>query len=113
MSSSLTQFISLVDSTIRHRLARRNKRVNNIMLLNLDGGATVLFPYLMDQDPEAHAGSGWVTSLDWTPADLRFQVDRKVNDGKGFLCPRTLELSEVQGAKADTWRPRDSGSNMR
>jgi hypothetical protein len=56
------------------------------MLLNLDGGATALFPYLMDQDPEAHPGSGWFTSLDWTPGDLRFQVDRKVkvNGGKGL-----------------------------
>jgi hypothetical protein len=89
------------------------EQASQYMSLNLDGGATVLFPYLMDQDPETHPGSGWVTSLDWTPGDLRYQVDRKVNGGKGLLGLRTLELSEVQGATADTWRPNDGGSNMR
>jgi hypothetical protein len=83
------------------------------MLLDLEGRATVLFPYQMDQSPEAFDGNGWVSSLDWTPDTMRFQVDRKVNGGKEILGLRTLELSEVQSKDADTYRPRDGGQNMR
>jgi hypothetical protein len=84
------------------------------MMLDLDGGATVLFPYLMDQDPDSHPDAlGWVTSLDWTPGRIRFQVDRKTMAGKGLLGLRTLECSEVQGIDAETYRPRDGGQNMR
>jgi len=50
-------------------------------LLDLEGGATLLLPFCMDQDPEAHDGSGWVTSLDWSPGKFRFQLDRKVGSG--------------------------------
>lgn len=83
------------------------------MMLDLEGGATLLFPFQMDQDPAAFDGNGWVTSLDWTPGDIRFQVDRKVEGGKKLMGLRSLELSEVQGVDADTWRPRDGGKDMR
>jgi len=83
------------------------------MLLDLEGGATVLFPYKIDQDPEAHSGNGWVTSLDWTPGRIRFQVDRKVMGGVKLRRLRTLELSEVEGKEAEQWRPRDGGADMR
>ena len=89
------------------------EQAKNYMLIDLEGGASVLFPYLLDQDPEAHGGNGWVTSLDWTPRDIRYQVDRKVHGGPNLLGLRTLELSEVQGADADRYRPRDGGRNMR
>lgn len=79
------------------------------MMLELDGGATLLMPYLIDQDPSVHPDSGWVTSLDWTPGPIRFQVDRKINGGKGILGLRTLELSEVQSADAATYKPMDGG----
>ena len=89
------------------------EQASQYMMLELDGGATVLFPYLMDQDPDKYPDSGWVTSLDWTPGKIRFQVDRKVNGGKDILGLKTLELSEVQSADADTYRPKDGGQNMR
>jgi hypothetical protein len=83
------------------------------MLLDLEGQATVLFPYQMDQASGSFDGNGWVSSLDWTPGSMRFQVDRKVNGGKEILGLRTLELSEVQSKDAETYRPRDGGQNMR
>jgi hypothetical protein len=89
------------------------QQASQYLLLDLEGRATVLLPYLMDQDPEAHPDSGWVISLDWAPGMQRYQVDRKTNGGKGLLGLRTLELSEVQSADADTYRPRDGGRNMR
>lgn len=90
-----------------------DEQAQRYMLLDLEGRATVLFPYQMDQSPEAFDGNGWVSSLDWTPGTMRFQVDRKVNGGKDILGLRTLELSEVQSKDADTYRPRDGGQNMR
>ena len=90
------------------------EQAGQYMMLDLEGGATLLLPYLMDQDPDAHPDSlGWVTSLDWTPGEIRFQVDRKTNGGKDILGLRTLELSEVQSADAATYRPQDGGSDMR
>jgi hypothetical protein len=89
------------------------EQANQYLLLDLEGRATVLLPYLMDQDPEKHPDSGWVTSLDWTPGTQRYQLDRKTRGGKDLLGLRTLELSEVQSADADTYRPRDGGANMR
>jgi hypothetical protein len=89
------------------------QQAGQYMMLDLEGGATVLLPFLMDQDPDAHDGYGWVTSLDWTPGRLRYQVDRKVLGGKSILGLRTLELSEVQGKDAERYRPRDGGSDMR
>lgn len=83
------------------------------MLLDLEGQATVLFPYQMDQASGSFDGNGWVSSLDWSPGSMRFQVDRKVNGGKDILGLRTLELSEVQSKDAETYRPRDGGRNMR
>lgn len=83
------------------------------MMLDLEGHATVLFPYRLDQNPDAFDGSGWVTSLDWTPGALRYQADRKVNGGAALLGLRTLELSEVQNVDAETYRPRDGGQDMR
>jgi hypothetical protein len=55
------------------------------MDVDLEGGATIFFPYLMQQDPEAFDGYGWVTSLDWTPGRIRYQVDRKVREGAELL----------------------------
>jgi hypothetical protein len=89
------------------------EQASQYMLLDLEGGATILLPYLMDQDPSVHPDSGWVTSLDWTPGEFRFQIDRKIYGGKGILGLRSLELSEVQSADAATYRPRDGGSDMR
>ena len=62
---------------------------------------------------EAFEGNGWVTSFDWAPGTQRYQVDRKVQGGLGLRNLRTLELSEVQSADADQYRPRDGGSDMR
>jgi len=89
------------------------EQASQYLLLDLEGRATVLLPYLMDQDPEAHDGYGWVTTLDWTPGQQRYQLDRKTKSGKSILGLRTLELTEVQGADAATYRPRDGGENMR
>jgi hypothetical protein len=89
------------------------EQAGQYLLLDLEGGATLLLPFQMDQDPTLHDSSGWVTSLDWTPGKYRYQVDRKINGGKDILGLRTLELSQVQGADADTYRPRDGGSDMR
>lgn len=90
-----------------------DEQATRYMMLDLEGGATVLFPYLVDQDPDAFGGKGWVTSLDWTPGRIRYQVDRKVLGGTKLLGLRTLELSEVQGTDAATYRPKDGGQNMR
>jgi hypothetical protein len=92
---------------------KSEEQTGQYMLLDLDGRLSVLFPYLMDQDPNAHNGEGWVHSLDWTPGSMRYQVDRKVNGGADMLGLRTLELSEVQGIDAELYRPRDGGENMR
>lgn len=75
--------------------------------VDLEGGATLLFPYRLEQ----HGNNSWVTSLDWAPGDIRYQVDRKV-DGtvKGL---RTLEVCEVETEDADKYRPTDGGANMR
>jgi len=89
------------------------EQADQYMLLDLDGGATILFPHKIDQHPDAHSGNGWVTSLDWTPGRLRFQVDRKVMGGIKLLGLRTLELSEVEGKAAMQWRPTDGGEDMR
>jgi hypothetical protein len=90
-----------------------DEQAGQYMLLDLEGGATTLFPYVMDQDPAAFDGMGWVTSLDWTPGNIRYQVDRKVHGGEKLLGLRTLEVSEVQKGDADTYRPRDGGRDMR
>lgn len=92
---------------------RVEEQASQYMLLDLDGKASVLFPYIIDQDPVAHNGEGWVHTLDWTPGNMRYQVDRKVNSGVNLLGLRTLELSEVQSIDAETYRPRDGGQNMR
>jgi hypothetical protein len=90
------------------------EQAGQYLLLDLEGGATLLLPYQMDQDPTVHEEpTGWVTSLDWTPGKFRFQVDRKNHGGKDILGLRTLELSEVQAADSDTYRPADGGSDMR
>lgn len=89
------------------------EQASQYLKLDLEGHATVLLPYLMDQDPEVHEDMGWVISLDWTPGDQRYQLDRKTKPGKKILGLRTLELTEVQSADADTYRPSDGGSNMR
>jgi len=90
----------------------KERAAANYMLLDLPGGATLLLPHKLDQH-EVDADPGWVTSLDWTPGSIRYQVDRKVSSGSKLKGLRTLELSEVQGAEADRWRPTDGGENMR
>jgi hypothetical protein len=80
------------------------------MLLDFEGGATLLLPHKLDQHDEEH---GWVTSLDWTPGKIRYQVDRKVLSGRGLKGLKTLELSEVVGEDAERWRPKDGGADMR
>jgi len=97
------------------------RAVENYMLLDFEGGATLLLPHRLDQyHPEegtpmagTTATSGWVTSLDWTPGNLRYQVDRKVLSGTKIKGLKTLELSEVQSGEADKWRPKDGGADMR
>lgn len=105
------------------------RAIENYMLLDFEGGATVLLPHKLDQyhstvddDDDAETSTayredsslgGWVTSLDWTPGRIRYQVDRKVLGGKKLKGLRTLELSEVQGEDAERWRPKDGGANMR
>lgn len=83
--------------------------------MDLDGHATALFPYKMDQTatPKDTTRGGWVVSLDWMPGVLRYQVDRKVRGGVELLGLRTLELSEVRSEDAETYRPRDGGRDMR
>ncbi len=83
------------------------------MFIDLEGYASVLFPYKINQDPEAFDGNGWVQSLDWSPGRIRFQADRKVLGGYKVRGLRTLELSEVEAETADRWRPKDDGQNMR
>ncbi|KAL3756063.1 hypothetical protein ACHAWU_002642 [Discostella pseudostelligera] len=102
------------------------RAIENYMLLDFEGGATVLLPHKLDQchntvndggetstTREDSSLGGWVTSLDWTPGRIRYQVDRKVLSGIKLKGLRTLELSEVQGEDADRWRPKDGGANMR
>jgi hypothetical protein len=90
------------------------EQASQYMMLDLEGGATLLVPYKIDQDSQAHPDSlGWVTTLDWAPGSIRFQVDRKINAGEEVLGLRTLELTEVQSADAETYRPRDGGADMR
>lgn len=89
------------------------EQATQYLMLDLEGRATVLLPYMMDQDPAAFDGTGWVTTLDWTPGKQRYQLDRKTKSGKNILGLRTLELSEVQSADAETYRPSDGGENMR
>jgi hypothetical protein len=87
------------------------RAVENYMLLDFEGGATLLLPHRLDQNTEDSLG--WVTSIDWTPGKIRYQVDRKVMAGTKIKGLKTLELSEVQGEDADKWRPKDGGANMR
>jgi len=83
------------------------------MKLDLEGGATVLFPHKIDQDPEAHGGNGWVQTIDWCPGRLRYQADKKIKAGKELRVLKTLELTEIQAADSNKWRPNDSGTDMR
>jgi len=89
------------------------EQAKQYMLLDLEGYASVLFPYKIDQDPEAFEGNGWVQSLDWSPGRIRYQADRKVLGGAKVRGLKTLELSEVEAESADQWRPRDDGQDMR
>ena len=93
------------------------RATQNYMLLDFEGGATLLLPHRLDQhqdgDEENETSHGWVTSLDWTPGEIRYQVDRKVLSGTKLKGLKTLELSEVVGQDADKWRPKDGGVDMR
>ena len=83
------------------------------MFLDLDGGASLLFPHTLKQDDADDSPKGYVTSLDWTPGRIRFQADRKIIAGNQLKGLKTLELTEVEADTADTWRPKDGGQNMR
>jgi len=83
------------------------------MMQDLQGGATILFPFKINQSENMFDGKGWVTTLDWSPGAIRYQVDRKVNAGKKVKGLKTLELTEVETEEANRWRPRDGGANMR
>uniref|UniRef100_A0A7S3QHJ8 Uncharacterized protein n=1 Tax=Chaetoceros debilis TaxID=122233 RepID=A0A7S3QHJ8_9STRA len=89
------------------------EQASQYMTLNLDGGATILFPHKIDQDPHAHKGNGWVQTLDWSPGRLRYQADRKFFGGTDVRGLRSLELSEVQTEDAEQWKPNDDGQDMR
>ncbi|GKY98770.1 hypothetical protein MPSEU_000833200 [Mayamaea pseudoterrestris] len=89
------------------------EQASRYMLVDLDGRATVLFPFRMDQDDGAFGGQGWVKTLDWTPGNVRYQVDRKVTGGSKLLGLRTLELSSIRPEDVDDYRPRDGGQDMR
>jgi hypothetical protein len=93
------------------------RAIQNYMLLDLEGGATLLLPHRLDQhcdgEEDDDSSFGWVTSLDWTPGKIRYQVDRKVLGGRKLKGLKTLELSEVRGEDADRWRPKDGGVDMR
>jgi hypothetical protein len=91
-------------------------------MVDMEGGATALFPVRIDQnveDSETEIGENgnravnWITSLDWTAGAMRYQVDRKSHGGVNIRGLKTLELSEVQSADADQYRPRDGGQDMR
>ncbi len=89
------------------------EQASQYMTLNLEGGATVLFPHKIDQHPEAHGGNGWVQTLDWSPGRIRYQADRKFLGGTKIKGLRSLELSEVQSEDAMQWKPNDDGTDMR
>mmetsp|Transcript_10812 Transcript_10812/g.16005 ORF Transcript_10812/g.16005 Transcript_10812/m.16005 type:complete len:509 (+) Transcript_10812:81-1607(+) len=93
----------------------KDSQAAQYMVIDLEGGASILFPFKLDQDPNAHDGGAksWVTSLDWSVGKFRYQVDRKVLADKKLKGLKTLELSEVQSTDADTWRPTDGGEDMR
>ena len=59
-------------------MGTEERALENYMLLDFEGGATVLLPHRLDQhddDTEEEGdGFGWVTSLDWTPGKIRYQV---------------------------------------
>jgi hypothetical protein len=90
-----------------------DEQAQQYMMLDLEGGATVLFPHKIDQDPQAHEGNGWVQTLDWCPGRLRYQADKKLKGGKEVRGLRTLELTEIQAADVEKWRPKDGGQDMR
>jgi hypothetical protein len=92
-----------------HQHSGSEAQASKYMMVDLDGRATALFPYRMDQDDN---DEGWVMTLDWTPGTFRYQVDRKIKGGPQLLCLRTLELSEVMNENADLYRPRDGGADM-
>jgi hypothetical protein len=87
------------------------RQASRYMSIDVEGGASILFPHQIDQCNKAF-NNGWVLSLDWTPGNIRYQVDRKFQPGERIKGLRTLELSEVQALEADTYRPTNS-QNMR
>ena len=96
-----------------HPLLGDDEQAKQYMMIDLEGNASVLFPFKINQDPEAFDGNGWVQSLDWSPGRIRFQADRKLLGGEKVRGLKTLELSEVEAENADQWRPNDGGDNMR
>ncbi len=89
------------------------EQASQYMTLNLEGGATVLFPHKIEQKSDAHGGNGWVQTLDWSPGRIRYQADRKFHGGANVKGLRSLELSEVQSEDAMQWKPNDDGTDMR
>lgn len=80
----------------------------NYLSLDMQGGASLLIPFKLSATDD---NSSYVTSLDWSPGRMRYQVDRKtLSDGMSL---KTLELCEVEKASSEKYRPTDGGENMR
>ena len=56
-----------------------DEQVTRYMMLDLEGGATILSHTQLIRIPMP--SMEMVTSLDWTPGRIRYQVDRKVLQG--------------------------------
>jgi len=83
------------------------------MCLDLEGHASALFPYAIDQTNGAFDNGNWCITLDWTPGKMRYQLDRKFFGGSKIKGLKTLELSEVQSGDAESWRPNSGPTDMR
>eukprot|EP00591_Stephanopyxis_turris_P008778 CAMPEP_0195530926 /NCGR_PEP_ID=MMETSP0794_2-20130614/34052_1 /TAXON_ID=515487 /ORGANISM="Stephanopyxis turris, Strain CCMP 815" /LENGTH=481 /DNA_ID=CAMNT_0040662549 /DNA_START=38 /DNA_END=1483 /DNA_ORIENTATION=+ len=91
---------------------------NLYMWMDVEGGATIGFPYMITQDPDAFQhdgglGHSWVLSLDWTPGKNRYQADRKFAGGEKIKGLKTFEVSEVEALESDKWRPKNGPEDMR
>ena len=83
------------------------------MKMNLEGYASVIFPYKIHQDPEAFDGNGWVQTIDWSPGRIRYQADRKVQVGAKIWELKTFEFTEDEADSADKRRSSDIQQNKR
>ena len=89
-----------------------DEQSSKYMQVDLEGYATALFPFVLDQ-ADVVDESSWVVSLDWTPGKMRYQCDRKFLGGKQIKGLKTLELCEVAADQAQDYRPGGGPENMR